>query len=55
MGCGSKNELFKLKYFPIRNLAEPSRLILHYVGQPFEDIHIQLNEWPEIKSRNLFN
>ncbi|CAD5227707.1 unnamed protein product [Bursaphelenchus xylophilus] len=37
---------YKLWYFPVRNLAEGSRMVLHYANVPFEDFHIPFNEWP---------
>lgn len=41
---------YKLYYFPIRNTAEASRMILAYAGVPFEDIRISANEWPKWKA-----
>lgn len=40
---------YKLTYFPIRALAEPARLILHYAKQPFEDNRVKHEDWPAIK------
>jgi hypothetical protein len=41
---------YKLYYFPVRNTAEASRMILAYSGVPFEDIRISANEWPKWKA-----
>lgn len=43
-----------LKYFNVRYLAEPSRLILNYVGEPFEDVRIPFREWPVVKPSKQF-
>uniref|UniRef100_A0A914QC33 glutathione transferase n=1 Tax=Panagrolaimus davidi TaxID=227884 RepID=A0A914QC33_9BILA len=40
----------KIFYFDARGLAEPSRLILHFANIEFEDIRINNEEWPAIKS-----
>ncbi|KAI6171069.1 Glutathione S-transferase protein [Aphelenchoides bicaudatus] len=42
---------YKIYYFPLRNTAEASRMILAYAGVPFEDIRITANEWPKWKSK----
>lgn len=39
----------KLYYFNVRNLAEPIRCILHYLEIPFEDIRVEMNDWPALK------
>lgn len=41
---------YKLTYFNVRMIAEPIRLILHFVGEEFEDIRVDFyKEWPSIK------
>lgn len=48
----------KLTYFDLNGIAESIRYILHYTGQKFEDVRIQLKDWPiqEIKdSKYLCN
>lgn len=45
---------FKLYYFPVRNLAEVSRMILHYVNQPFDDIRVEMSEWPMLKPSKFY-
>ncbi|KAI6182142.1 Glutathione S-transferase domain containing protein [Aphelenchoides bicaudatus] len=45
---------YRLFYFDIRNLAEPSRMILHYAKVPFEDVRISFEEWPALKEKHSF-
>lgn len=46
---------YKLYYFEMRNRAEPIRVLLHYVGQPFEDVKYSFGQWPSVKaSEQLF-
>jgi hypothetical protein len=40
---------YRLHYFDIRNLAEPSRMILHYAQVPFEDVRVAQEDWPAVK------
>ncbi|KAI6219335.1 Glutathione S-transferase 2 [Aphelenchoides fujianensis] len=44
----------KLYYFDVRNLAEMSRMILHYGNVPFEDVRVDQSEWPELKTKMLY-
>jgi len=44
---------YKLYYFDIRGLGEPIRLLLNYVGQPYEEERLNLEEWPQHKSSVL--
>jgi prostaglandin-H2 D-isomerase / glutathione transferase len=41
---------YKLHYFHAKGLGEAIRLMLHYTGQPFEDIRIASEQWPELKA-----
>lgn len=45
---------YKLTYFQPRALAEASRLVLQYAGQPFEDIRLSHDEFPLYKDSELF-
>lgn len=45
---------FTLKYFNIRYLGEPARMLLNYVGEPFVDQRIAFREWPTIKPSKLY-
>lgn len=42
--------VYSLYYFPVRNLAEPIRMLFHYHNQKFEDIRITQEEWVKRKS-----
>ena len=42
---------YRLTYFNARGRAEVSRLIFAAVGQQFEDVRIEMNEWPSFKSQ----
>jgi glutathione S-transferase len=44
----------KLYYFDVRNLAEMTRLVLHYADIPFEDIRVSMEEWPSLKPKMPF-
>jgi hypothetical protein len=46
---------YTLKYFDLRGLAEPTRLLLHYTGTPFRDERIPLADWPTLKSSEQSN
>lgn len=41
---------YKLTYFNVTALGEGIRLLLSYGGQKFEDVRIESEEWPKIKS-----
>jgi len=42
---------YKLTYFNCRYLAEPIRWIFAVAGEPFEDIRIEDDDWPEWKPK----
>jgi glutathione S-transferase len=46
---------YKLTYFPLRNLAEVTRVLFTLGGQDFEDIHISFEDWPNHKSAQIFH
>uniref|UniRef100_A0A915EFE0 glutathione transferase n=1 Tax=Ditylenchus dipsaci TaxID=166011 RepID=A0A915EFE0_9BILA len=45
----SEKDHYKIIYFDVRARAEPSRLILVYAGQNFEDKRVQADEFPALK------
>ncbi|VDO93495.1 unnamed protein product [Soboliphyme baturini] len=40
---------YKLTYFDIKGLGEPIRLLFAYVGQPYEDVRVTIEDWPKVK------
>lgn len=44
---------YKLYYFDGRGIGEGIRLLFNYVGQPFEDIRFNMENWGENKSSML--
>ncbi|XP_022081075.1 glutathione S-transferase 1-like [Acanthaster planci] len=45
---------YKLVYFNIRGRAEPTRMMLNYVGQKFEDVRYSSEEWVKHKPTTPF-
>lgn len=41
---------YKLTYFNITGLAEPIRFLLSYLNIDFEDVRIEYEHWPSIKT-----
>ncbi|KAE9548933.1 hypothetical protein FO519_007860 [Halicephalobus sp. NKZ332] len=48
------NPRYKLTFFSAKGMAEMSRLILAYVGEPFIDNRISFEQWKENKDGLLF-
>ncbi|KAI5637800.1 hypothetical protein NE865_09455 [Phthorimaea operculella] len=42
---------YVVTYFNVRGLGEPSRLLLSYGGQEFEDRRIEREEWEKVKPK----
>lgn len=42
---------YKVTYFSIKGLGEPVRLMLSYAGEEFEDVRLNMEDWPNQKSR----
>lgn len=40
---------YRLMYFDLRGRAEVVRLVLNYIGEPFEDVIVHRDTWPEIR------
>lgn len=40
---------YRLRYFPIRGRGEQIRLFLHALQQPFEDVPVRRDQFPELK------
>lgn len=50
MSIPTENSTFKLTYFNVKALAEPTRYLFAYGGQQYEDVRIDHGEdWPKIK------
>lgn len=45
----SAKPTYKLTYFNVQALAEPTRMLLSYGGIPFEDVRIEKDNWPALK------
>lgn len=49
----SENPTYKLTYFNIQGIAEPTRMLLSYGGIKFEDVRIEKDkDWPALKPSN---
>jgi hypothetical protein len=46
---------YKLTYFPGRGLTEPSRLVLHYAGQKFEDVRLTQEQFESLKHSEYYS
>lgn len=51
----SENPTFKLRYFNLKALGEPIRMLFAYGGIEFEDIRIESSDWPALKSSMHFS
>ena len=45
---------FKLIYFDGRGRAESIRMVFAASGTPFEDVRIQTQDWPKMKTSMFF-
>ncbi|RZC43019.1 glutathione S-transferase [Asbolus verrucosus] len=45
---------YKLTYFPVEALAEPTRFLFSYGGIDFEDVRFERENWPQIKPNMPF-
>lgn len=45
----SENPTFKLTYFNVKALAEPTRYLFAYGGIEYEDVRINEEEWAALK------
>ena len=44
---------YKLYYFDLRGVGESIRMLFYYAGKPFEDVRINLNDWPTTKKTSI--
>lgn len=45
---------YKLTYFNVTGLGEPIRFLLSQSGIKFEDVRIEFEDWPKLKSSTLY-
>jgi len=45
---------YKVTYFNVKALGEPIRMLLSYLGEDFEDIRINGEDWPKLKDQTPF-
>lgn len=45
---------YKLIYFNLKGRAEVIRILFKLANQPFEDVRIEFDQWPEQKQKSLF-
>lgn len=45
---------YKLTYFPVKALAEPTRMLFKYAGIEFDDCRIEKENWPEYKTSKIY-
>lgn len=48
MSIPTENSIFKLTYFNVKALAEPTRYLFAYGGQKYEDIRVG-DDWAALK------
>lgn len=46
---------YKLTYFNVKALGEPSRLLMSYGNIDFEDVRVSDEEWPKVKPSKYKN
>lgn len=46
---------YKLTYFNVTGLGEPIRYLLSQSGIKFEDVRVEFDDWPKLKSSTLYN
>lgn len=45
----SENPTFKLRYFNLKALGEPIRMLFAYGNVDYEDIRVESSDWPSLK------
>lgn len=53
MSSSSNNPTYRLYYFNFRALAEPIRYLFAYGGVAYEDVRVEREDWPKLKSSEL--
>jgi hypothetical protein len=44
---------YKFHYFDVRGLGEAVRLLFNYADQPFEDVRMNIEQWPQEKPSKI--
>lgn len=42
--------MYKLTYFDMKGIVEGIRMLLHYVGQDYEDVRVKVDDWKDKKT-----
>ena len=47
----SKTPEFTITYFPFYGRAEPIKMLLNHAGADFDEVEIQMSQWPKVKGQ----
>lgn len=46
---------YKLTYFNVKGFGEPIRYLLAYMGEDFEDVRLQRDQWTAERKKGMFH